>query len=506
MKKLIIHLAYDSSVSSQFRRGSSLGIALPVKVLDADGTIIADGLTSLQQPAKFSLPDALQTVFVRLSCPSGKTETQKVILLLNTPAIVTFSDARIARNEWFAWAIPLLNLRTSHNLVERPDGASLEAYLKVWLRVWQFKEGDWHLTPIDPRMQYKNEVARQVDLELDAKPHLLQVGGSNVPWRFVALPTAGPCRVLLTPNDSKDPRADPLKILVTSYRNDAETLLEFLARDAVRAANTMANSVEMAVSLFGEKFEDPIAAVAGAYYLLRIEDAERVPLLWWQNLSRNFSWIPDTAILHCVYLLRLGLEDERARNEAIDLFKACLNRGWPVYEEGLHLLQEAGSLLRHIADRRDADFFARVESLATAKTWTGAALSFYGKDPSEPSAVLWVGMPNAPRRRRLTRPEWVGEVIEKNRKVIEDPNQLIASKVSRQISSLAFARELVAQRTLIDDTESQREHSVPRLESFEKSVGHLHENRPSSAATESMMKARKDKQHGSWLLLGDIGN
>lgn len=506
MKTLAVHLAYGSSVSSPVRRGSSLGIALPVKVLDAEGTIIDDKLISLQRPAEFRLPDELQTVFVRLSWPSGKTETQRVSFSRNATAIVTFSDAKIARHEWSAWAIPLLNSKISHNPVERLGGASIEAYLQVWLRVWQFEEGHWHLTPITPRMQYKSEVARQVDLELDAKPHLLQVGGSNVPWRFVALPGSGPSRVLLTPNDSKDPRADPLKIVVTSFRTDAETLLEFLARDAVRAANTMANSVEMAVSLFEEKFEDPIAAVAGAYYLLRIEDTERVPLWWWQNLSRNFFWIPDTAIVHCVRLLRAGLDGENARTEAIDLFKTCLDRGWPVYEEGLQLLQEASSLLRHVADRRDAEYFARVESLATAKTWAGAALSYYGKEPSKPSAVLWVGMPNAPRRRRLTRPEWVAEVIKKNREVIEDPNQMNASNVSRQISSLSFTQEFVAQRTSVTGAVSQREHNAPSFDLFEKPVGRIPEVRQSSSAIESATKARKDKQRGDWLLLGDIGN
>lgn len=506
MKALNVRLDYSTSNSPQFRRGSSLGTALPVKVLDAGGTIIGDALASLQRPAEFSLPDEFQTVFVRLTWPSGRTETQRVGLLANATAEVTFSDARIARNEWSAWAVPLLNPKTSRLSTERAAGASIEAYLRVWLRIWQFERGSWRPTQIAPRMQYKSEVARQVDLDLEAKPHLLQVGGSNVPWRFVALPGSGPCRVLLTPNESKDPRADPLKIVVTSFRTDAETLLEFLARDAVRAANTMANSAQMAFSLFEEKFEDPIAAVAGAYYLLRIEDWERVPIGWWQNLSRNFPWIPDTAIVHCVRLLRAGLESDSARGEAIDLFKACLELGWPVYEEGLLLLQEAGSLLRHVADRRDAEYFARVESLATARTWAGASLSFYGKEPSKPSAVLWVGMPNAPRRRRLHRPEWVEEVVKNNRQVIEDHDRTTASTVSRQLSSLSFAQELVAQRPLVSRVASQSARSAPTLEFFETPVLRPPEERLSSSAGAPTRKIKKARPPGDWLLLGDIGN
>lgn len=485
MRALVVNLDYGSSVLPQYRRDSSLGTALPVKVLDADGTIIADALTSQHLPAEFNIPDDFQTVFVRLTWPSGKTETQRVTLSPNSTSAVTFSDANIARNEWSTWAIPLLNSRASAVSVKRPSGHTIEDYLKVWIKVWQFEQGKWHSMPIIPRMQFGSDVARQVDLELDAKPHILQVGGSAVPWRFVALPSSGPCRILLTPNDSKDPRADRLKIVVSSFRTDAETLLEFLARDEVRAANTMANSVEMAVMLFKEKFHDPIAAVAGAYYLLRIDDWDRVPLWWWENLSRNFPWIPDTAIVHCVRLLRAGLEDELARVEAVDLFKRCLDRGWPVYEEGLQLLQEAGSLLRHIADRGDAEYFAKVESLVTAKVWAGAAFSFYGKVPSKPSAVLWVGMPNAPRRRRLARPEWLTEVIKMNQQMVEDPNQTTASKVSRQISSLSFAQEFVAQRLQFANMASPRQRPLEIAQTNE---------------------SRVDKKAGDWLVLGDIGN
>ena len=407
MKALSAHLEYRASIFPQQQRSNnSLGIALPIKVLDADGTILADTLASLQRPAEFSLPNKLEAVFVRLTWPSGKTETQRVELLSNKTARVTFSDDKIARHEWSAWAMPFLSSRASQTIHDQPPRASITNFLNVWLRIWQFEDGDWHQLSIKPLMGYKSEAARQIDLDLDSKPHLLQVGASNVPWRFVALPSGGSCRVLLTPNDSKDPRADPLKIVVTSFRIDAETLLEFMARDSVRAANTMVNSVEMAVLLFKEKFNDPIAAVAGAYYLLRIDDCERVPIWWWENLSHHFPWIPDTAIVHCVRLLRAGLENERSKADAIGLFKACMNRGWPVYEAGIQLLQEASSLLRQIANPLDAEYFARIESLATAKTWAGATLSFYGREPSKPSAVLWVGMPNAPRRKKLTRPEW----------------------------------------------------------------------------------------------------
>lgn len=500
MRTLSVHLDYHMSTNAQFQRGSSQGIALPVKVLDAQGTVLADGVASLYRPEEFQIPDAYETVFVRLIWPSGKTETQKVVLSAPGNNELTFSDAEIARNEWSAWAIPRLNLHTPLTSADRPSKLNIGQYAKVWLRVWRLENSHWNSIPMTPSMQYKSNIARQIDMELERMPHLLQIGGSDVPWRFVALPGGGPCRVLLTPNNSKDPRADPLKVVVTSFRTDAETLLEFLARDSVRDANTMAGSDAMALELFEEKFNDPIAAVAGAYYLLRIENWERVPLSWWDNLSSNFNWIPDTAILHCVRLLRAGLGDEGAQTNALDLFKVCLDRGWPVYEEGLQLLQEAGSLLRHIAKREDAGYFAQVETLATAKTWAGAALSFYGREPGKPSAVLWVGMPNAPRRRRLANPDWGRDLIEKSLKSVGDKQRPTAAALSRQMSSLLFAQEFAPKK-------------VTQLKKSSRPVSSIYSEQRLEAASNFAADSAKPKvttikeaSSNDWMLLGDIGS
>lgn len=42
-----------------------------------------------------------------------------------------------------------------------------------------------------------------------------------------------------------------------------------------------------------------------------------------------------------------------------------------------------------------------MQALGAAKAWAGAAASFYVRSPDAPSALQWVGMPRAPRRRRL---------------------------------------------------------------------------------------------------------
>jgi hypothetical protein len=401
MKQLTIHLAYGSSLQSNRRRGADGDMFLPVKALDEDGSILAEGAAGLGQPALLSFPDATAQVFVRLTWPSGRTQTQRVSLDGGPEAELTFGDESLSSNEWSAWAIPRLNARTPLAAARGDIDLNLQQFDNVWLRLWRRQDGNWQQAPLRPDATYRNGAAWQLDLTLEDAAWLLQLGGSKVPWRFVSLPGGGPARVLFTPKDSSDPRSEPLKVVVTSFRSDAETLLEFLARDAMRAADALAGSQSLAHHLFAEKFEDPISAVAGAYYLLRRGDWERIPRYWYENLSREFRWLPDASIVHCVRLLREGADARSSQETPFDLFEQSLKRGWPVFEEGIALLQEAAATLRQVAQSRDSDLCDQVQALGTAQSWAGAATSFYGRHPDAPTARQWVGMPHAPRRRRL---------------------------------------------------------------------------------------------------------
>src|SRR5262249_37652478 len=154
--------------------------------------------------------DDTDLAFVRLTWPSGRAETQRVNLQRQPQASVTFSDSRIAPNEWSAWAIPKLNPRTPLAKASGDVDLGLDRFDNVWLRLWKFDQDAWHKQRLQPSATYRNGAAWQLDLSLEARPWLLQVGGSTVTWRFVSLPGGGPARVLITPKDSTDPRADEL--------------------------------------------------------------------------------------------------------------------------------------------------------------------------------------------------------------------------------------------------------------------------------------------------------
>jgi hypothetical protein len=399
MHQLRVSLNYGASAYTPPGARSDSPLALPVRVLDDEGGLIAEGGASGAQPAEFDIPPDFETVFVRLTWPSGKTETRRVSYQTQGSADVTFTDQAIARNEWSAWAVPRVSqgspLARTGPPVDAPSvGAPIEKFDRVWLRLWQFVNGDWGHSNLTPRDQFRSDTARQLDFDLDARPWLLQVGGATVPWQFVSLPGGGPCRVLLTPTDPNDRRTDPLTIVVTGFRSDAETLMEFLSRDAMRAAASLASFRPLAERLLAEKSDDPIAAVAGAYFLLRTQGWRGIPPQWFDNLNSMFPWIPDAAIIRCIVLIRGGLRPEDGGRHARDMLSACLERGLPIYAEGLPLLTEAASVLRSATTGRRPDkLFDAIERLAAASAWAGSALSFYGRTPDEPSPEKLVGTP-----------------------------------------------------------------------------------------------------------------
>jgi hypothetical protein len=377
-------------------------LALPIRVLDTEGSLIAEGVADQDHPATFDLPVNLDPVYVRLSWPSGKTETQRVSFTTSDVAEVRFTDDAISQNEWSAWATPRLNEKSALNYT--PTQLSIGTFDHVWLRLWKFENGLWKETPFNASAQYRNETARQVDFSLDPMPYMLQLGGTDVPWRLVSLPGNGRCRVLLTPNNSTDPRAEPVKIIVTGFRPGAETLLEFLSRDSLRAAKALVSFGPLAKSLLSEKAEDPIAAVAGAYFLLRTGDWKNVPTRWFENLTNLYQWIADSAVIQCLVMIRRGLSSKKDRRRAVDLLTLSLHRGVPIFSEGLSLMQEASSLFRASGKLSREDIYKTVEILAASQVWAGAAFGFYGKRPDAPSPKKLFGHPDTnpyPRKQTI---------------------------------------------------------------------------------------------------------
>lgn len=445
MKLLTIHLSYVTTRLER-SRGADGGLLLPVKVMDDEGSILAEGTVSVNQPTELRLPESSTHAFVRLTWPSGRTQTQRVMLENRGVLELRFGDEFLTTNDWSAWALPRLNPATPLAMARKDKELNLRLHRfnKVWLRLWRRIEGSWERRPLNPIATYRSDAAWQLDLELEKTAWLLQLGGSNVPWRFISLPGGGPARVLITPSDSNDPRSDPLKVIVTSFRDDAEMLLEFLARDAIRATDSIAMSRSLARPLITKKLDDPISAVASAYYVLRRGEWASLPTAWFAMLNHQFPWLPDTSILHCVRLLREGGHHNEPMSP-FSLFLLSLQKGWPVYEEGITLLLEAAAFLREIS-LNAAEATHLVQALGAARSWTGAAASFYGRKPDVPMPGHWIGGPNTPRRRN-SNPETKSPLYNEftpRRKILE-------AKKPRMVEENASKTEII--RLAIDEDE-----------------------------------------------------
>lgn len=403
MKRIRVNLNYRAN-SNSFKQLNTSGPAFPVRALDSEGTVLAEGVASNSIAADLQIPADSTQVFIRLTWPSGRAEIQRASFDVgqdDQAVEVSFFDEGPVSDERTGWAIPKLNVRTPLTRSENDLSLNLGKFDRVWLRLWRFANGVWQQERLKPEETYRSGAAWQFDLQLDSSAWLLQIGGSQVIWRFVALPSGGPARVLITPSASKDLHADLLKVVVTGFREEAESLLEFLARDSVQAAGAMAEFQWRAAHLFNEKYEDPVAAVAAAYYLLRVNRWSDIPERWFDNLANSFTWIADPAIIFCIRHLRDGFESQNSEQRARSMLVDSLNRGWPIFAEGVSLLEEAAALLRDGASPLEKKLFKQVEALGAAKAWAGAATSFYGRYPNEPSALKWVGMPSAPRRHSL---------------------------------------------------------------------------------------------------------
>ncbi|MDM0110540.1 hypothetical protein QTI66_00160 [Variovorax sp. J22R133] len=396
MKSILVHLNYSSTDSSPSSQRQT-ELALPLRVLDADGSLVAEGAASTSAPASFDISALDGPAFVRLIWPSGRTQTKRVEVAEGGTGVVSFDDSRLSSSEWSSWAVPRLTEHTSLASPDLPPSVHIEKFDRVWLQIWVFEDMMWRPTFIQPRQTYRNDSARQLDFELDEKCRLLQLGGTSVPWRFVALPGGGTCRVFLTPREPNDLRSEPLKVVVSTFRRDAETLLEFLARDSLRAANAVGSYQPVAQRLMQDKTDDPVSAVAAAYFLLRTERWRAIPLSWFDNLYNLFPWLADPAVIRCALLLRRGLLEESDVNEAAFLLKTCLERGVPVFSEGLLLLQETASVLQSARGPCEPSVYQQVERLVASQAWAGAALSFYGESPSRPSPDRIVGLPGKGR-------------------------------------------------------------------------------------------------------------
>jgi hypothetical protein len=272
---------------------------------------------------------------------------------------------------------------------ETTPGLEGETFVKAWVRRWHRVDGQpWSAIAFDGSNRHRDAQTVRYSFQLDRAPQLLQLGGPNVAWRFVALPPGAQVDVTITPRLDGD-----LAISVTTQSEQAEALLGYLRSGAIEDADVIAET------LLARKMGDPIAAAIGGYYLLRVGRLARLAD-WGGNLSAWFPWLADGPVINGWQHLHAGrrgdgdLESEfrAARSE----FLLAVERGLPVYTEGLRLLFDGLRLVSEDADSHDEEVtqaLDRVEPFAQAADWSAATVTYGGEDPAEPSVSRLHGVP-----------------------------------------------------------------------------------------------------------------
>lgn len=366
--------------------------SIPLEVIDTDGAVLTRTTASMGKEQVVELPTGTTgTVFVRTRLPSGERQTSRVDLDHRDNAPIEMFQKYASPNEWLAWSRPQIQLGKLTTLT-----VALQNFGNVWARLWQHAAGAWMTIPMVPKRLEQETYAAQFEVELNKAGYLLQIGGDTLPWRFVALPGGGTVRILMTPNTSDDPRADPLRVAISRFNPTEEMLLTYLLHDRIQDAETLASAPRLAEQLLYGKYDNPVSACIGAYFMLRTSKLRR-RIDWARNLYRDFEWLPDGAIIYANELFH----DEKPNVLEIDrILDDAVGRGVPIFREGIRLLNNACQIMAsgenqtlHSEARRK-----RVERLLVAEAWMGPYSGFYGRRPDAPVPVRYVGLPGSRKR------------------------------------------------------------------------------------------------------------
>lgn len=139
---------------------------------------------------------------------------------------------------------------------------------------------------------------------------------------------------------SENPSAVPVIASAETGNRDVDALFSYVRGNALEAARRIAPDViGRAESFLNGKVANPLYATLAAYVLLKLGSDARGD--WVRNLADWFPFLPDGAILQGWFCIHAGRAEE-----AGDWFHAALDRGVPMYTEGVRLLHDGLNFLR----------------------------------------------------------------------------------------------------------------------------------------------------------------
>lgn len=369
-------------------------IPLQIEVADHNLKPVSTQMTNTKGAPTFELEPG--TYLISASTPSGAQVQSVVEVKEGETRDVSLPLYDVSPHEDYEWAY-MTQKRSPRASQEEP---SRQPELEdAWARLWLNHGKDYVLADHEYEIASKSETGRLIRFEsLPEGVSCLQVGGSSVPWKCIAIPPLTTCKVLIqaAPKHSKH----PLDVTVASDNLALESLLAYLRRGQVEMASEIENKqARLAEELVFQKHQDPIAAAVGGYFLLRINDHERLHN-WANNLANWLTWMPDGAIIHAWQLIAEYRESSGADQSKLDQARERLieavERGYPIYSVGLRLLCDGLILCDQSAEREDAEIRAALKKAGayySAADLSTSTTTFLGETPYHPSPQPLNGVP-----------------------------------------------------------------------------------------------------------------
>ncbi|MBE8989069.1 pentapeptide repeat-containing protein, partial [Nostoc sp. LEGE 12450] len=325
---------------------------------------------------------------IKANLPSGKIIKTKTYIEENQhkEVVLPLMSSTNQQLEWHEFLGNTYTSNTEQKISQIPS---------IWQRLWSHEQKTWKVERWTTKWKLpQNEITVKFPLELPQnKLWLLQIGGSQTPWHFIALPPESHLNVVVTLSDN-DPNFGDIGIIVSSHNNqEAETLLSYLISGNIISAKVV--GVKFIERLLSEESFETLGATIGGYYLLKVGDDERLTQ-WVNKFVKLIPWLPDTAVIHSWFLLR---SNDLPR---VKLARSCLlqavKQGIPVYTEGMRLLFDGlllfnqDALARHKQDVEIEQALKLIRGYATFADWSKPLTTFYGADPESPSSSI-TGIP-----------------------------------------------------------------------------------------------------------------
>jgi hypothetical protein len=213
---------------------------------------------------------------------------------------------------------PLLPLRTYGRVELTGAGGLISGVLASGGR-----EAQWHL-PYNPQ---------QPPLVLK----ILEQFGTRLELRV----PGNASRIWARADALREQSAVSFSVRIATIAPSADTIASYLQRGDLYSAEAMAQWIGEAAGLLFGKMEDPYAAAVGAYLLLRLKKFDEMHD-WARNLASRFNFLPDGCVIWAWQLIH---QQSSNASEIRKYLLMAVDRGLPVYSEGLRLLTDGLRLM-----------------------------------------------------------------------------------------------------------------------------------------------------------------